>query len=143
MRYESNRSVVPQLRRAGTLRRGDLAFPGVGEIALDALRGTQTPSALGAKEPHRDDRCRPHRPRYADIEHLLCCRHAQSGKGRQLQRLLGQNCERSSSPRSSSSARRKVFSTTAPTSSRWLTKRVVGEYRKRPEFLNFFSLIPS
>ena len=61
-------------------------FQGSGKslLMLFAARKLRLHPAL--KNPDRDDRGRPHRPRQPDLEHLLRRRHAQPGEGRQPRR---------------------------------------------------------
>jgi hypothetical protein len=60
----------------------DLALPGFGQVAVDAVRRTQAAASPGAEESDRDDRCRPHRSRHADLQYLPRRRYAEPREGR-------------------------------------------------------------
>ena len=54
-------------RRRPPQEGSDLALPGLGQVAADAVRGAQAAAAPGAREPDGDHRGRPRRPRCTQI----------------------------------------------------------------------------
>ena len=120
--YEGANKIVERVVAGQPTQGPDLALPGLGQVAADALRRAQAAPASGAEEPDGADRRRPDRPRQPDLRHLLRRRHAEPGArptaAAELQRpaRAGRRA-RSSSRRSTSSARPTASSTTAATSS--------------------------
>ena len=85
-------------------------FQGTGKIAADGLRRAEAAAASAAEQSHGADRGGPHRPRHPDHRHLQRRRHAEPG-GRErppgaADGCSRRTCARSSSRRSTSSARR-------------------------------------
>ena len=99
----------------------DLALPGLGQVAADALRRTQAPPASGPQESDGAGGGGPDRSRQPDLRHLLRRGHAQPGADGEPQGAAGparrRMSARSSSRRSTSSPRPTASSTTAATSS--------------------------
>ena len=112
-------------RRPGAARQGqagpDLALPGLGQVAAHGVHRAQASCDGRAEQPDDPHRGRPHRPGHPDHRDIQRLRRPRPG----LYRQPAPNCwscsppvrARSSSRRSTSSARRPACSTRATTSS--------------------------